>query len=98
VVRKGTDITAVAHAGRTIPAALRTAVQARYPTCAVAGCDVRHQLEIDHVLGLAQGGLTTYENLVRLCVWQHMLKTIHEYRLVGSHGDWKLVGPDPPGG
>jgi hypothetical protein len=96
LVRRGTDIKAVGHAGRTIPAALRTAVEARYPTCAVRGCDVRHQLEIDHVLGQAQGGLTTHENLIRLCTWHHMLKSTHEYRLVGSHGNWTLVGPDPP--
>ncbi|MDP8957307.1 MAG: HNH endonuclease [Actinomycetota bacterium] len=50
----GCDIKAVAHAGRTIPAKLRTALEARDPTCIVPGCDAREDLEIDHLIPLAE--------------------------------------------
>jgi hypothetical protein len=90
----GIDVRSVAHAGRTISAPLRTALEAMYHTCTV--CDERHGLEIDHIVPFAEGGPTTKENLARLCQWHHMLKTIHGYRLVGAHGNWTLIGPDPP--
>jgi hypothetical protein len=93
----GIDVTAVAHAGRTISASLRTALDARDPTCVVKGCDVREGLEYDHVIPFAEGGPTSKENLVRQCEWHHYLKTQCGYRLVGGHGNWTLVGPDPPG-
>ena len=94
LVTDGIDVTAVAHAGRTISAHLRTALEEMYPTCAV--CDERHGLEIDHIIPLAEEGPTTKDNLARLCSWHHMLKTIRGYRLVGGLGNWTLVGPDPP--
>jgi hypothetical protein len=94
LLTEGIDVRSVAHAGRTISAPLRTALEAMYPTCAV--CDERHGLEIDHIIPFAEGGPTTKDNLARLCQWHHMLKTIHDYRLVGAHGNWTLVGPDPP--
>ena len=51
-----TDIKAVCHLGRTIPARLRTAVQMRDRTCVVPGCDVGRQLEIDHIEAVTDGG------------------------------------------
>ena len=96
LLTRGTDIKAVAHAGRTIPAKLRTALEARDPTCVVQGCDVRHGLEFDHIVAFALGGLTTVENLARLCRWHHYLKTFCDYQLIGGHGNWTLIGPDPP--
>lgn len=51
----GADIAAVAHLGRTIPARLRTALEARDPVCVVPGCDVRRGLEIDHLVPRAEG-------------------------------------------
>jgi hypothetical protein len=96
LVTKGVDVTAVAHAGRTIPAAVRTAVEAMYPTCAISGCDTRKGLEYDHLIPFAEGGPTTKENLIRLCDPHHDMKTYGRYRLVGGHGNWTLVGPDPP--
>jgi hypothetical protein len=92
----GTDIKAMAHAGRTIPAKLRTALEARDPTCVISGCDVRHGLEFDHIIPFAEGGPTTMDNLVRECSWHHYLKTHCGYWLVGGHGNWTLIGPDPP--
>lgn len=94
LVTKGADVSGVAHAGRTIPARLRTALQGRDPTCVVPGCDVRRPLEIDHITPYADGGRTTADNLVRLCRWHHYLKTHCGYRMRGRPGAWRWVTPD----
>lgn len=83
------DVRAVAHFGRTIPAKIRTALEARDVTCVVPGCDEREELEIDHVIPYANGGPTALENLVRLCRWHHSLKTHRGWRLAGAPGSWR---------
>jgi hypothetical protein len=98
IFTEGTDIKAVAHVGRTIPAKLRTALEERDPTCVVPVCDVRMGLEIDHIIPYAEGGLTTLANTARLCKWHHYLKTHHGYQLGGCSGSWTWEGPDPPPG
>lgn len=84
VVTKHTDIASVCTLSRTIPRALRVALELRDPTCAVPGCDVTTPLEIDHVMPHAQGGPTHIDNLCRLCPHHHDLKT---YR------GWAITGP-----
>jgi len=84
VVLNGVDVTAVSHFGRTIPAHLRTALIARDQTCVVPGCDVRWPLQIDHIVGVADKGLTRLANLCRLCLWHHYLKTSRGYLLETS--------------
>ena len=98
VVTKGVEVTAVAHVGRTIPARLRTALEARDPSCVIEGCGVSRPLEIDHIVPFAEGGPTHIDNLARLCRWHHHLKTYCGYRLEGGPGRWKWVGPEssPP--
>lgn len=104
VVTDGVDVTTVAHLGRTIPAHVRTALEARDPACVVPGCTVRHHLEIDHVVPFADGGPTALDNLARLCHWHHQLKTYRGYHLGGGPGEWRWEGPgeqlqhsgDPP--
>lgn len=94
----GIDVTRVAHAGRTIPAHLRTALEARDPTCVVPGCDRRRGLEIDHVVPFAQGGGTELANLARLCHWHHAQKTHYGWFLDGGPGRWEWTrtrGADP---
>lgn len=80
LVCKGSEIKAVAHYGRTIPAPLRTALNETYPECVVDGCHETKRLEIDHVIPLPQGP-TSPENLVRICVHHHRLKTYRGFRL-----------------
>jgi Domain of unknown function (DUF222) len=72
IVTKGTDVKAVAHLGRTIPARLRTALEARDPECAVPGCHVRRNLQIDHIKPFAERGPTSLSNLERYCKWHHV--------------------------
>ena len=48
IVKKGKDITAVAHFGRHIPAELRTAMVVSGRECSITGCSGREYLELDH--------------------------------------------------
>lgn len=89
IERKGVDVRRVAHLGRTIPAHLRTALEARDQTCVVPGCDIRIGLEIDHIVPYAEGGVTRLDNLARLCRHHHAAKTHHGWVLGGSPGDWR---------
>ena len=97
LLAKGVDIVAVAHAGRTIPAHLRTALERRDPTCIVPGCDQRHRLQIDHKTPVAAGGITRLENLARLCPYHHYLKSHEGYRYRGGPGRWGWIPPETPG-
>ncbi len=83
------DIRAVSHPGRTINQKLRTALAFRdRGTCVVPGCGTRHRLEIDHVVGREDGGLTELDNLCLLCHHHHFLKT---------HEGWTLTRSDANG-
>lgn len=94
LVTDGADVKAVAHAGRTISAKLRTALEVRDPVCAIEGCTVRKHLEIDHVVPYGNGGRTELDNLCRLCRWHHYLKTHCGYSVSGQPGARQLVTPD----
>ena len=89
IERHGVDVRRVAHPGRTIPAHLRTALEARDPSCVAPGCDVRTGLEIDHIRPFADGGRTELANLARLCRFHHGQKTHHGWTLEGSPGGWR---------
>ena len=102
LVTDGEDIKAVSSMKKTIPARMRRAVEERDQTCAVPGCDVRHNLEIDHTLPRHKGGPTQLDNLDRLCKWHHYLKTHRGYGWVGTRGNRVWRGPpdhpDAPSG
>jgi len=97
------DIRAVSHRGRTINAALRTALVYRDRTCVVPGCGVTKGLEIDHVIPFAEGGPTELDNLALLCYDHHHKKTYEGWVLtrtsVGDKGraTWTFE-PQPPFG
>ena len=76
-----------------IPARLRTALEARDPTCVVPSCNRRYGLEVDHIVPFAKGGPTELGNLVRLCRWHHAQKTHHGWVLGGSPGAWTWTHP-----
>ena len=67
LVIDGTDIKTIAHMGHALPAKLRTGVEESDRVCQVPTCDVTLGLEIDHIKPFAEGGATSFENLVRLC-------------------------------
>jgi hypothetical protein len=98
VLTEGADVKAVAHLGRTIPARLRTALEARDSECAVPGCHNRHRLEIDHIEPFAEGGPTSLNNLARLCRPHHHMKTHLGFRLNGRPGKWTWIPPEERAG
>ncbi|HEV8141787.1 MAG TPA: DUF222 domain-containing protein [Methylomirabilota bacterium] len=60
---------------RTIPPAIRRALQHRDRGCRFPGCSVRFG-QAHHIRHWAQGGPTTLSNLVVLCRWHH--RALHE--------------------
>ena len=98
LLTKGVEITAVAHAGRSIPAHLRTALDIRDPKCIVPHCQVRHGLQRDHRDPWSATRDTSLENMARLCRWHHYMKSHLGYRYRGGPGAWAWVPPDEPVG
>jgi hypothetical protein len=91
VLVDGTDVLAVSHLGRTIPAKLRTAVEELHPECDIEGCHVARNLEIDHNQPIEDGGPTALWNLDRLCGHHHDHKHRHALRLTGEPGRMRFV-------
>jgi len=94
LVTKGVDIVAVAHAGRTIPAHLRPALDVRDPTCIVPRCEVRRNLETDHRNAFGRTQVTKLEDLGHLCRWHHYQKTFLGYTYRGGPGTWEWIPPE----
>jgi hypothetical protein len=94
LVTKGVDVVTVAHAGYTIPAHLRLALEVRDPTCIVPGCDFRWNLEIDHRNSFSRTRVTKLEDLARLCRWHHYQKTFLGYTYRGGPGTWEWLPPE----
>ncbi len=93
----GTDVRAVSHVGRRIPARVRTALEELQPECVIAGCHVDRHLEIDHNDPVEAGGVTAIWNLNRVCHHHHRVKTAGDLRIVGEGSKRVLVpGPRPP--
>ncbi len=67
---------AVGRKSRTIPPAIRRALQRRDGRCRFPGCTARHFVHAHHVRHWADGGETCMENLILLCTRHHHL--VHE--------------------
>lgn len=94
VISDGVDVRTVCHLGRTVPAHIETALEARDRACVVPGCDISLSLEIDHwKIPYSQGGPTELWNLARLCRFHHQLKTYEGFELRGEPGRWEWVPP-----
>jgi hypothetical protein len=97
VIREGFDIKTVTKSTRDVAICLEVALLVRDRTCAVKGCAKRLGLETDHrVIDFGDDGPTQIDNLVRLCPEHHAMKTYGGWRLEGSPGDWKWIGPAHP--
>ena len=66
----------VGRKARTIPAAMRRALEARDGHCRFPGCENHRFVDAHHVRHWAHGGETTLDNLVLLCRTHHRL--VHE--------------------
>jgi hypothetical protein len=94
LITKGVDVVTVAHAGYTIPAHLRTALDVRDPKCIVPGCDAHRRLERDHRNTFSRTGITKLDDLARLCRWHHYQKTFLGYTYRGGPGTWEWIPPE----
>ena len=81
---------------RTVPPALRRALQTRDHCCRFPGCTQRRFLHAHHIDHWAHGGLTDLDNLIHLCRFHHRL--VHEggYTLErnGLRGTLRFRRPD----
>ncbi|MGH8974412.1 MAG: DUF222 domain-containing protein [Acidimicrobiia bacterium] len=96
LLTKGVEITAVAHAGRHIPAHIRSALFVRDPTCIVPHCGMRRGLQMDHRGSWTCTRDTSLENLARLCRWHHYQKSHLGYTYRGGPGTWEWIPPHEP--
>ena len=80
---------------RTVPPAIRRALDHRDRDCRFPGCDARF-CDAHHIVHWADGGRTRLDNLVLLCRRHH--RAVHEegYRIARS-GDGELVFTRPDG-
>jgi hypothetical protein len=93
-VTDGRDVRTVTSTNRVVPTRVRKALAVRDPTCVVPGCGQRSHLEIDHWrMDFSRGGLTSLDNLCRLCAAHHRLKTRTGWRLDGGPGRWRWLAP-----
>jgi hypothetical protein len=81
---------------RSVPPALRRALQSRDHCCRFPGCTQRRFLHAHHIEHWAHGGSTELANLVHLCRFHHRL--VHEggYTLerTGLRGGLRFCRPD----
>jgi hypothetical protein len=89
------EVLDVGRKTRTIPAAIRRALNLRDPGCCFPGCTHRRYLDAHHVKHWIDGGETKLSNLVSLCRTHHRL--VHEGGItisVREAGGWRFVRPD----
>ena len=96
-VTSATDVHSVWSPGRHQHRDVRAGLLLRDPRCVVPGCDARLGLEADHwVKDFAHGGLTTLDNLARICTRHHRQRTHQGYVLQKGPGGWEWIPPDTP--
>jgi hypothetical protein len=80
---------------RTVPPALRRALNSRDPVCRFPGCPQRRFLHAHHIDHWAHGGRTDLSNLVQLCSHHHRLVHERGYRIErGPRGTLRFHRPD----
>jgi hypothetical protein len=79
---------------RSIPPALRRALERRDRECRFPGCHSPHRLHAHHIVHWARGGATDLENLVLICPFHHRL--VHEggFGLVRNGDEFTFLRPD----
>ena len=85
----------VGRRSRSIPTAIRRALEARDGGCVFPGCGERRYVEGHHIVHWAHGGETSLSNLACLCFGHH--RAIHEggYRVEAtSPGGFAFFRPD----
>ena len=83
---------------RTIPSALRRALEARDQICRFPGCSNRRWLDAHHVVHWIEGGETNLENTLLVCRFHHRFLHEHHYSIQGGHFLDPQGSPVPPQG
>jgi hypothetical protein len=96
VVKKGQDIVNVAHHGRGLNAAQRTAIEAVGVRCQNITCNRTIGIQIDHRVPYGTDPITELHNADPLCTPDHILKTHHGHELEPGTGRRRLLPPDHP--
>ncbi len=95
VVRGGSEILDVGRATRTVPSAMRRAVEHRDGGCTWDGCDaLAGWCDAHHVVHWAAGGPTSLDNLRLLCRRHH--RAVHVGRRGPRQGDEPGSSRPPP--
>lgn len=83
----------VGRKSRTLPPAIRRALQRRDGGCRFPGCSATHYVDAHHIHHWADGGETGMSNLVLLCVRHHHL--VHEggFSLEKVGGEFRFTNP-----
>lgn len=97
IATRGTDVRTICTDSRYVSKAIQAALDERDRSCVVTGCARTYPLEHHHVVGFADGGSTSIDNLATLCRAHHDLVTNKGYTLEGPPGHWKLHPPGPSG-
>jgi len=80
---------------RSIPAAIRRALQVRDTGCRFPGCTHARYLDAHHIEHWADGGETKLSNLISLCRLHHRLVHEGDIRIeTGPDGRWRFVRAD----
>ena len=97
VLKEGADgsVLDVGRKTRTVPAAIRRALNARDRRCRFPGCAAR-QCDAHHITHWGEGGRTSLDNLVLLCRRHHRL--VHEGGLTVERADTGEIGFARPNG
>jgi hypothetical protein len=80
---------------RSIPPAIRRALNVRDGGCRFPGCTHQRYVDAHHIEHWADGGETKLSNLITLCRLHHRL--VHEGEIgieICSDGGWRFVHPD----
>jgi hypothetical protein len=85
VIHDGTKVDTIIHYGRRRPAILQSVLDLGSPpefdgvSCCEEGCDRRFGLQWDHVDPVANGGVTSRDNLEARCLPDHVAKTERDW-------------------
>jgi hypothetical protein len=86
----------IGRRSRTIPPAIRRALQRRDGGCRFPGCSCSRFVDAHHIVHWADGGETAMDNLVLLCRRHHRL--VHEGGFGVHRGAGSEIGFSYPGG
>lgn len=104
---KDGNVLNIGRKARTVPPALKRALDVRDETCRFPGCCESHYVDFHHIKHWANGGETSKGNLVKLCRFHHRLlhDGVYDIEAIGDKNnpefvfraaDGKVIERNPP--